>query len=506
MKKGRYFERNQEFFVIAQHLDVIVRKLLIPLFFVIALASYLYGIAYPILALALIVLIFFIVSGAVFWVIKRGVFPAEPCYFVLLLIDCVFLAFATYYTGGAESFVPLVYIVVGVLGGLTLPLWGVVGVIVSVGVCYFVELLLEMNSLLPSLGLFGIFIKEAYLSPYFRIVPLAYFVGFVAITFLSYQVAEILRKRRDRLLVLNRELNINSQLLKNNEVELKMANSELDKKLSELQKLKANLELLVEQRTKDLTDKVAALDQSHDAMLHIMQDLRRSDKIKDEFLSVVSHELRTPLTPLIDYLSLLKEGYTGKLNQKQKNIVERMMVSATRELNMIDALLNVSRLETGVYLPKKIPVSVRKVVADVVNELKSLIDMKQIVLEQQNLDITIMSDESLLVRAISQLLENALKFTPTGGKIWIRSETVDNFIKLEVEDTGIGVEKNKLEKIFDKFFQVDSSAVRQYGGMGLGLTIVRQIVKAHGGKIFAESPGPGKGTRIVVFLPISMSK
>lgn len=221
------------------------RKLLVPFLFIVASAVYFYGIPYPVGILAILLLVFAMVSGSIFFAIDRGLAPAEPAYFILLIIDCGLTAITTYFSGGVESFMPLIYGIIGVLAGLTLPLWGVMGVVLTAGIAYFAELLLEKFHLIPHFMIFKEHIPfESYThSNYLLIMPLAYFSMFIAVTFLAYSVAEILKKKKEYTLELNRRLDINSKLM--NEL-----NHNLDEKVGE--------------RTAELQEKIKELEKFHD--------------------------------------------------------------------------------------------------------------------------------------------------------------------------------------------------------------------------------------------------
>lgn len=238
--KGKYLTKNREFLELIIPLDLVVRKLLIPFLFVVACASFYYGVGYPIAALSVLLLIFIIVSGGAFFIMERGWLPGDLTYFALLACDCLLVAVSIYYTGGLESFMPMIYGIIGVLAGLTLPLWGILGIITVAGTAYFIELALEVHRLIPHITVFREFIPpENYLSSaYIKIIPLANFALFVAVTFMAYSVAEILRKRKERLAELNTELDLSAKLLVRRDLDLTIVNQQLEEKLHELQKLK----------------------------------------------------------------------------------------------------------------------------------------------------------------------------------------------------------------------------------------------------------------------------
>lgn len=274
---------------------------------------------------------------------------------------------------------------------------------------------------------------------------------------------------------------------------------------AELEEAKANLERRVAERTADL-------EASRKAVLHMMKNLKDDmeklkviDRMKTEFLSMVSHELRTPLTPIKGYLYLLISEKMGKLSEEQKKALEIISRQSEHLQTLIDSILDLSRIERGVPIPlKKEPLSLKTAIEEVAEATKIQAQAKElkVLLEIQEGLPTIMADEVKIKRAITNLVGNAIKFTPQGGEIRLRAFAEDSSIRVEVIDTGIGIAQENLTKIFEKFYQVDSSITRTAGGMGLGLPIAKEIIELHGGKIWAESEGLGRGSRFIFTLPI----
>jgi signal transduction histidine kinase len=320
--------------------------------------------------------------------------------------------------------------------------------------------------------------------------------------------AQDLEKKLDENREIQRMSEDNRRALMNVMEDLTKARDELEirvkQRTAELEDAKKNLEVRVKERTSDL-------EESRKAILHMLRDLREDvdklkevDRMKNEFISVVSHELRTPLTPLMDYASILLEGMVGPYNEKQKEIFQSLLRLSKRELNLINSLLDISRLEVGIYKPNKVPIQLGALIQDSLMDIKKDADEKKlsVSVEIQEKVSTIMADENLIARLIAQLINNALKFTPEGGSIKIKCSTEDNNVRFEITDTGIGIAADKLPRIFEKFFQADSSYARKFGGMGLGLAICKQIVEVHNGKIWVESEGLGRGTKFTFTLPI----
>ncbi|MBN2057613.1 MAG: PAS domain-containing sensor histidine kinase [Candidatus Saganbacteria bacterium] len=229
------------------------------------------------------------------------------------------------------------------------------------------------------------------------------------------------------------------------------------------------------------------------------------DQLRTEFMSLISHELRTPVTPIQGYTDMLVSEKVGPLNAQQKDCLHVIKSNSKRLLDLIDSVLDISRVEYGKPIEvKKEPVSLNGIISEVIDSVKFMYDQKQVKLE---LDLspeieTIMADEAKLSRVIVNLAGNALKFTPKKGKVFIRTSKIGDDLQFEIEDSGIGIDKENLSKIFEKFYQVDSSYTREAGGIGMGLTIIKEIIEAHGGKVWAESEGLGKGSRFIFTIPL----
>lgn len=235
-------------------------------------------------------------------------------------------------------------------------------------------------------------------------------------------------------------------------------------------------------------------------------ELKKVDVMKNEFLSIVSHELRTPLTPIKGYLSLLLHGQMGQISPKQKEALETIMNQSNHLQDLLDSVIDLSRIEAGKPpVLEKEPLFIRSIVDETLNSVRSEFEIKgvKLTVNSEQEPVAIMGDRKKLLRLVANLLENGLKFTPSGGEAVITLGKDDRSIKFEIADTGIGLEAKNLHKIFDRFYQVDSSYTRQAGGIGMGLAIAKEIVEAHGGRIWGESDGLGHGARFFFTLPIS---
>ncbi len=234
-------------------------------------------------------------------------------------------------------------------------------------------------------------------------------------------------------------------------------------------------------------------------------ELREVDRMKTEFMSIVPHELRTPLTSIINFVSLLGQDTFGKLTDEQKGFVAKIKLNTAHLQDVVESVLDFTRIESGQKFElKKEPFSVPKEVEEAAEGVKPELEKKEILFKidlAPNLP-TILGDGAKFERVLTNILGNSAKFAPRGGTVELSARANEKEVTFKITDNGIGVPKDQLERIFDKFYQVDSSITREHGGIGMGLTIARQIVEAHGGKIQAESDGPGKGTSIIFTIPI----
>ena len=227
--------------------------------------------------------------------------------------------------------------------------------------------------------------------------------------------------------------------------------------------------------------------------------LKTLDELKTQFFANVNHELRTPLTLMLAPLRAVLDGTMGKLSASQREAFETMQRNGYKLLKLINNLLDLNKLEEGKMRLKPKPVNFIDFTSSLLNSVKPLADQKQIRLYFQHpphqIDLTIDPDQ--FEKVVLNLLSNALKFTPKGGKITLYVEDKDNIVSMAVEDTGIGIPANMIESIFDRFSQVDGSSSRAHEGTGIGLALAREIVNLHQGTIRAESE-LGKGARFTV--------
>ena len=227
---------------------------------------------------------------------------------------------------------------------------------------------------------------------------------------------------------------------------------------------------------------------------------------KSEFLANMSHELRTPLNHIIGFTELVIDGRQGDLNKIQEEYLSNVLQSSRHLLSLVNDILDLSKVEAGKTEMKPAPVNLKHVMQN------SLIMVKEkaakqgirLSLDTDGIPETITADERKLKQILYNLMANAVKFTPDRGNVNCTARHLDSdgCVEISVTDTGIGLKPNDLERIFDPFEQVNGSAGRQYKGTGLGLSLTKKLVELHGGRIWAESAGEGKGSKFSFTLPV----
>jgi PAS domain S-box-containing protein len=229
------------------------------------------------------------------------------------------------------------------------------------------------------------------------------------------------------------------------------------------------------------------------------------DQMKTDFISVVSHELRTPLTSIRGYTDLLLSGASGEVSELQQEFLGIIQASTNRLSNLINDILDISRIESGRIKLRLEPINYHMIVADVLRLMKASADEKDITFDAsmpEQLPI-VRGDADKVTQVLTNLVSNAIKYTPSGGWVKLLVEmTDDKQIQTCVQDSGIGISREDQKKLFQKFFRADNSSTREAGGTGLGLVIAKTIVELMGGAIWVES-APERGSRFYFTLPIA---
>lgn len=251
----------------------------------------------------------------------------------------------------------------------------------------------------------------------------------------------------------------------------------------------------------------AQINELKQALLKANQDIEKLSKVKSDFVSTISHELRTPLTSIKESVCLVLEGITGPINEEQKKFLSITKNNIERLVKTITDILDFSKLESGRAMMHKRKLNINEVIKAVYAEVKSGAEKKGLGFDLKLSDKleTIWLDPDRINQALRNLVSNAIKFNKQKGKITVCSarESTDGkqFIKVTVGDTGTGISKEDLPKLFNGFDPLDASMTRSYGGVGLGLAICKNIIRLHGGEIWVESE-KGMGSRFIFILPI----
>ena len=233
-----------------------------------------------------------------------------------------------------------------------------------------------------------------------------------------------------------------------------------------------------------------------------VEQLQELDRLKSAFVTIVSHELRTPLTSIKGLVENMLQELTGPLNDKQTHYLSRILLNAERLTRILNEVLDLSKIEAGKMELLRRSMSLHEIFADLLEGFQPLAQLKSISMEVTPTEgmPTVHADRDKLYEVLANLLDNAIKFTPTGGRVQIGAQILDSrYIKVGVSDTGCGISEEHLLKIFDKFYRVQSSS-EHVAGAGLGLAITRGLVELHGGTIAVESAS-GKGSHFYFTLP-----
>ena len=236
------------------------------------------------------------------------------------------------------------------------------------------------------------------------------------------------------------------------------------------------------------------------------EEAQRASRIKDEFLATLSHELRTPLNAILGWAQLLAQGrHEPKTLDEGLEVIER---NARVQTQIISDLLDMSRIVSG-----KVRLDMQRV--DPGAMIQAAVDAVRPSAEVKGVHLRVMidplagpvtGDPSRLQQVVWNLVSNSIKFTPAGGKVEVRLERVNSHVEITVSDTGEGIDPAFLPHVFERFRQADSSSTRGHGGLGLGLSIVHQLVEMHGGTVRAKSPGLGQGSTFIVLLPLRVTQ
>ena len=233
--------------------------------------------------------------------------------------------------------------------------------------------------------------------------------------------------------------------------------------------------------------------------------LRESNRLKDEFLATLSHELRTPLNVILGWTRmLLNDHLSEKARKRALELIDR---NAQAQAQLVNDLVDMSRMTTGKLQVDLEPLPIVPVLEAALASVRPAAEAKNLSIHTswRVQDVNVLADATRLQQVLWNLLSNAVKFTPAGGRITVSVEQVNERIRIEVRDTGIGIDPAFLPHVFDRFRQADSATTRRHGGLGLGLAIVHDLVQLHGGDVEVRSPGVDQGATFVLTLRASLA-
>ena len=236
--------------------------------------------------------------------------------------------------------------------------------------------------------------------------------------------------------------------------------------------------------------------------IQLYREAQEANRLKDEFLSTLSHELRTPLNAIFGWARILGGRDLDQGTAHAVKVIER---NAEAQIRLIEEILDVSRIITGKMTLAMDTVDLRSIVHATIDTVRPAIQAKRIRFEESvgAEALLVCADAHRLQQVFWNLLSNALKFTPTDGVIRVALRRTNGSVEFEITDSGVGIHREVLPFVFDRFRQADSSTTRTHGGLGLGLAIVKHIVELHGGSVRAVSPGEGSGATFIIDLPIA---
>ncbi len=238
------------------------------------------------------------------------------------------------------------------------------------------------------------------------------------------------------------------------------------------------------------------------AVFHDITQFKEVDRLKSEFISQVSHELRTPLTSIKGYIDNLRDGIAGALKEKQRHYLDRMARNADHLIRLITDLLDVSRIESGKMALNLTTLSLRDLVSEVISSLRPIAAEKrlEVIVKEGEAGSQVRGDYAKLEQVVVNLLDNAIKFTPPGGRITITMKHDAQYLKTSIRDSGVGIPQEKRLQIFDRFYRIEQESPSKVNGTGLGLYIAKNLIEMHGGRIWVTSE-VGKGSEFSFILP-----
>ncbi|MFC1838581.1 ATP-binding protein [Thermodesulfobacteriota bacterium] len=240
----------------------------------------------------------------------------------------------------------------------------------------------------------------------------------------------------------------------------------------------------------------------------VLEDItafKELDEMKSDFVNMVAHELRSPIVAIRQQNSVLVEGLAGPLQKKQEEFLQRGILKIDQLLEMINDLLDIAKIEAGKHVQHQVPTDAGKIIMDILTFLEPRAEAQRIKLVHKLDDLrTISADPKRIEEIFSNLITNAINYSPEGGTVTVSAQCLNDNMEIKVSDTGVGIPETEIPKIFDKFYRVKDPKTRKVMGTGLGLSIVKGIIEAHNGTIDVESTA-GEGTTFRILLPLMAS-
>jgi len=238
-------------------------------------------------------------------------------------------------------------------------------------------------------------------------------------------------------------------------------------------------------------------------LIKYLLKIEEIETIKADFTSMIVHDLRSPMAGVLGLLQLMRYGKTGIVNDQQKKLLSQVLVTLNKLVNLVNDVLDVSKIEAGRLDLQKTHIQLFEVIESAINNIKILAEEKYLIIKNEypkNLP-QVAVDETRIEQVFVNLISNAIKFSPPNGEIIIGATCANKFIKLWVRDSGIGIPADEIDKIFDKYQQTKKIKSSRRNGTGLGLVICKMVIQAHGGDIWVESE-EGMGSSFYFTLPV----
>ncbi|RMH70792.1 MAG: hybrid sensor histidine kinase/response regulator [Gemmatimonadetes bacterium] len=285
--------------------------------------------------------------------------------------------------------------------------------------------------------------------------------------------------------------------------QLQQSNRELAAAKQEIEAWSHELERKVQERTYELEQSRRQIQKYAEELKRSNEELKQLDAMKTDFLANISHELKTPLTAILGYSEIFMMGDENNISPQFKEFASMINDSGKQLLTLITDILSFSEIERGVMELNLQPVHIHEIIEPAVDEIQDKADQKQIHLHFERHDEypAVNADPAKSKLALLKLLDNAVKFTPEGGSVTIRTEIKGNFLWTHVRDTGIGIPADQFDVIFQRMRQGDGSSTREYGGLGVGLSMAKELIELHNGSITVESE-VGRGSCFSFSLPL----